>query len=430
MNNRHIINTICAAALRAADPKHAVTAFFNDHPINFKDESIDIVSIGKAAIAMHTAVQDLFGSSIQRSMIISNRGHSYEGTMYPNTVYYESDHPIPGLASASAGKKLLEFLYTSKTSNVIFLISGGGSALVTDPLHNIDLMDIQETTRQLLACGATIHEINTIRKHVDAIKGGGLLRVLPHNKKTLTLVLSDVVGDDLSIIASGPTYWDASTYHDADQILKKYGIAQSIPSSVRTVILDGMNGKISETLKQHDSHFKTSLHYLIGNLPISVNAAKHQAETLGFETSVLSYTQQGEAKAVGILLANTIQEHYISNPTSHRCVIIGGETTVTLHKEGNGKGGRNQELILAAGLECKHKDITFASFGTDGIDGPTDAAGAIYDNQVYTNMKKQGLSPIDYLSRHDSYTFFDKTNGLIKMGPTGTNVGDISLAFY
>ncbi len=429
MEYRNISEKIQKAALKSVDPEYAVSSFLEHHPNLMRTQTtIDVVAIGKAAVPMMQAIANQKAYTIQRALVITKTGHTF-GMKSTETLHIcESEHPVPGNGSLQSGTILFNFLKLSTAQTILFLISGGGSSLITFPYEGISLEDVQQTTQALLACGATIQEINALRKHIDAVKGGGLLAAIPEKTFVRSLVLSDVIGDDFSVIASGPTYWDNSTFHSAMQLLHTYEIVQSVPVSVREHLQRGINGEVPETLKMNNPRFRKVRHYLVGNLSVAIEAASTEVKKLGYKPVVLTYEQQGEARHVGIEFANTVL-NLSKKPHPPLCVIMGGETTVTLNSEKNGTGGRNQELILSAGIElAEQADVYLASFGTDGIDGPTDAAGACWDRIIVTNVKDKGLHPIDYLHAHDSYSFFQKTGGLIKSGPTGTNVGDITFA--
>lgn len=406
MNLRSYAHQIRDAAIQAVDPEIAVRTFLQTNQQLFSQtNTVDIVAIGKAAVPMIKAMISYSDIPIHQG-IVATKEQSTFGFTHSSVSIYESGHPIPTNDSVRSGKQILDFLKAATADTIVFLISGGSSAIITVPESPMTLAEMQVLTKQLLASGAPIQEINTIRKHLDQVKGGGLLNSLSPGKKIVTLVLSDVVGDDLSVIGSGPTYWDNSTVADAENILKKYTL--TIPTTFH------------ETLKQSDPIFKNCQHFLIGNGKIAIDAAAQKATKIGFDVKILSYTQQGEAKDVGQQLATLA--HNLKPKT---CLLIGGETTVTLHPS-HGKGGRNQELVLSAGIATQHLDhLLYYAFGTDGIDGPTDAAGAFFDKKILNQASHLGLDPSTYLARHDSYTFFQKTGGLIKTGPSGTNVGDV-----
>jgi hydroxypyruvate reductase len=312
---------------------------------------------------------------------------------------------------------------------VICLISGGGSSLMMKPSHGLSLKDIQDTITVLINCGATINEINTIRKHLDDIKGGGFAKML-FPATVISLILSDVVGDSLDMIASGPTVADPTTYRDAWEVLNKYQLVDQTPPQVCAHLLDGMAGQIAETLKLGDPILKKVQNILVGNNTQATSAAIQAAEAVGFATKLLTTSLQGEASQLGEMIANNAKSMFtlpvfITRPA---CLIAGGETTVNI--KGTGKGGRNQELALGAVKCLSGTDQTILiSLATDGGDGPTDAAGAVVTNQTYSRGLDIGLNPIEYLERNDSYHYFEPLNDLIKIGPTLTNVNDLVFIF-
>jgi glycerate-2-kinase len=311
---------------------------------------------------------------------------------------------------------------------ILCLISGGGSALMPLPREPLSLSQKQATTRLLLECGASIDEINTVRKHISSIKGGQLARAAAP-ARVISLLLSDVIGDRLDVIASGPTVGDTSTFSDAKEVLERYAILDRIPEAVREIIENGTKGTVPETPKPDDAIFKNVSNIIIGSNRSAVEAASAKASALGFRTAVLSTSISGEARDVGRdLVAGALKAQTTGDPVSPpACILAGGETTVTIR--GNGKGGRNQELALSAALALsKAKDIVIASVGTDGTDGPTDAAGAIVDTTTLTRAHAQGLDAMDYLNRNDAYNLLKPIGDLLITGPTGTNVMDLMLA--
>jgi hydroxypyruvate reductase len=312
---------------------------------------------------------------------------------------------------------------------VICLISGGGSALLTLPAEGISLEDLQVTTDALLRSGATINEINIVRKHLDTVKGGGLARMAAP-AQVITLVLSDVVGNPLDAIASGPTVPDTSTFADAAGVFDKYALWDRVPPSVADRLRCGLDGQVADTPKAGDPLFERSQAAVVGSNLVACQAAAEAASDLGLETLVLSTYVEGEAREVGRVLAALLREvadsgHPLPRPC---CLVAGGETTVTVR--GSGRGGRNQELALAASFALRGvADVLLASIGTDGNDGPTDAAGAFVDGTTLDRAHQLGLDPLRYLGDNNSYAFFEAVGGLIRTGPTNTNVNDLYLLF-
>ena len=305
------------------------------------------------------------------------------------------------------------------------MISGGGSALLIAPVHDISLEDKQNTTKLLLACGATIHEFNAVRKHLSRAKGGRLAQ-MAYPATVTSLILSDVVGDDLDVIASGPTVPDSSTFDDAAQILKDYGIWDQLAPAVRNHLAKGASGQIEDTPKSDNVVFQQCSQVLVGTNLQALKAAGREAQRLGYRPLILSSKVEGEAREVAKFYTAIAREALSSqNPLKPPvCVLAGGETTVTL--TGEGRGGRNQEFALAAALTIAGLDnVVVLSGGTDGTDGPTDAAGAIADGTTVARALEKGLDPKDFLRRNDSYNLLQKLEDLLMTGPTRTNVMDM-----
>jgi hydroxypyruvate reductase len=310
---------------------------------------------------------------------------------------------------------------------LIVLISGGASALLPAPVEPITLSDKQQTTDLLLRAGADITELNTVRKHLSALKGGNLA-ALAYPATTISLVLSDVIGDRLDVIGSGPTVPDSSTFSDAFAVIQKYKLTRRIPKAVRRRLEAGAAGKAPETPKPGDPLFRNVHNVVIGSNRLSLEAAAGQAKALGYRTLILSSTMQGEAREVARVHAQILREVHLSGHPLRRpaCILSGGETTVTV--TGSGKGGRNQEFALAAAIDIAGlNDALVLSAGTDGTDGPTDAAGAIATGDTVKRAAALGLDARKHLCTNDAYPFFDALCDLIRTGPTGTNVMDIHL---
>jgi len=307
------------------------------------------------------------------------------------------------------------------------LISGGGSSLMPLPRGDITIEDNRRITDALLKSGATINEINTVRKHISDFKGGWLAKKA-YPATVLNLILSDVMGDPLDFIASGPTVPDSTTFTDAIKILEKYRLREKAPASIKKVLSDGKQGLISETPKVCDEAFKKVVNVIIGNNRLASLATCEYLKAEALNTLLLTSTMEGEARHVGVMLASVAREVIASgNPLPKPAgVVAGGETTVTV--AGKGLGGRNQELALAASMKLNGVDgVVVASVSTDGVDGPTDAAGAIVDGKTVARASKMGLIPGEYLAENDSYRFFAKLGDLVFTGPSGTNVNDVSL---
>ena len=388
-------------------------------------ETIYVVGAGKAGAAMALAVEELLGERITAGIVTVKYGHL---THLNRVALQEAGHPLPDQNGLSGAQKIYQLVSSAdEKSLIICLISGGGSALLPLPVNGISLEDKQETTKLMLACGATIHEINTIRKHLSLIKGGGLARAA-YPATLITLILSDVIGDDLDSIASGPCVPDPRTFEACGAILKKYAIEEQVPASVLRHIAAGIAGKVPETPKPGQEIFLKTRNVIVGSNFNALLAAKSMAERLGYNTLCISSMLEGETRDLAInhmAIARDIRLHDlpVRRPA---CLLSGGETTVRL--KGNGKGGRNQEFVLAAALKSAGFDrLMILSAGTDGSDGPTDAAGAFADETTQARAAAAGLDPRRYLESNDSYHFFEALGDLFKTGPTNTNVMDLRI---
>jgi glycerate 2-kinase len=342
----------------------------------------------------------------------------------------QARHPIPDQRGIHGTERILELLKeTDKDDLVICVLSGGGSALLTAPAPGIKLTELQNLTSALLARGATINEINSIRKHVDLVKGGGLVRNAPQ-ATMITLMLSDVVGDPLDVIASGPTVPDTSTYSQAYAVLEQFDLLNTVPASITNHLKKGMRGELLETPKNDDPVFKNVHNVLIGSNQQAAKAAVDQAIVEGYHASLLTTFLQGEARHAGRVLAAIARQVNASGDPLSRptCLVCGGETTVTL--AGNGVGGRNQELALGAVMEMSGlPNVALVTLATDGGDGPTDAAGAVVTGDTVERASVIGMNPQQYLAHNDSYHFFDALGDLLRTGPTQTNVNDLAFIF-
>jgi len=429
---------ILEAALKAVDPREVIRAnvHVTDHTLHVGGLVFDleayrrvfVVGGGKASGAMAEALEETVGDAITEGFVNVLRG-TKSGFKTRRIFLNEAGHPIPDEAGVFGAKKIMQLVEKPEENDlVICLISGGGSALMPFPAVGITLQDKQRLTDALLKCGATIDEINAVRKHISDLKGGNLARKA-YPATLVSLILSDVVGDNLHTIASGPTTPDATTFEDAVSILKKYGLWEgTVPESIKSRLKAGLERNIPETPKPGDKVFDRTHHVIVGNNRLAAATACRKAESLGFNSLLLSTMIEGEARHVGTAYAGIVREIAASNrPVSKPAVVVaGGETTVTV--TGQGKGGRNQELVLSASLKIGGlRGVVVASIGTDGIDGPTDAAGAVADGQTTARAWGMGLIPEQFLSNNDSYGFFSKTSDLIFTGPTGTNVTDLAV---
>jgi len=429
VSRSHVLK-IFRAALKAADPEHAVLRYLRldgqktlvaarrRYPLSRFDR-IQVVGAGKASAAMARAVERVLGRRLAGGFVnVPHRSQVRTRRVELN----ESGHPIPDEHGLRGARRIAEIAAAANERDLLIcVISGGASALMPDPAPPITLADTQETTRQLLACGANIHELNTIRKHISELKGGQLAR-LAWPATVIALILSDVVGDDLDVIGSGPTVPDRSTFADAKRIFDKYAIRP-----VDTV-RERIELAAQETPKPGDPALAHVQNLIVGSNRLAIDAAVKQARALGYRTLVLSTFVEGETRDVASMHAAIVKEILSSgNPVRPpACILSGGETTVTIR--GKGLGGRNQEFVLAAAIALDgFGPFTVFSAGTDGADGPTDAAGAFADEHTIATGRKSGLDARRFLVDNDSYHFFEGLSGLVKTGPTGTNVMDVRM---
>jgi glycerate 2-kinase len=388
-------------------------------------DRIWVVGAGKGAAPMAQAIEDLLEERIEGGVVVVKDGHGFP---LKRIRVLEASHPVPDRRGVQGGEEILSLAEkASERDLVISLLSGGGSALLVAPSQGVSLEDKQEVTKLLLACGATIREINAVRKHLSRIKGGGMARAA-HPATVVSLILSDVIGDELDVIASGPVVPDSSTFLHAKAVLKGYSIWDQAPKSVRERIERGVIGEIDETPKPGDPSFQKDIAELLGTNLQALEAAEKEAKSHGYRPLILSAMVEGEAREVALMHAGIAKQilasgHPIPAPA---CVLFGGETTVTL--QGDGKGGRNTEFVLASALALDgQKHVVILSGGTDGTDGPTDAAGAIADGNTVARARTKGLDPVDHLRRNDAYPFFQSLGDLLITGPTRTNVMDICI---
>lgn len=424
---------IFQAALKAVDPVEAILRHVKQvddglqigaHRFKFEDyDRILVTGAGKAGAAMAKALEDLLGNRISDGVIVVKEGH---GLPLQHVRLHEAGHPVPDDRGIRGAEDVLSLVKAAGERDlVICVISGGGSALLVAPAEGVTLADKQEVTRLLLACGADIHEINTVRKHLSRAKGGGLAR-LAYPATVVSLILSDVIGDDLNVIASGPAVPDTSTFADARDVFRKYDIWNQVPESVRKRFQRGVAGDIDDTPKAGDAVFQRCYFELVGTNIQALIAASKEARRKGYQSLILSSTVEGEAREVAKMFVAIAKEVRSSaNPISApACILCGGETTVTI--QGEGKGGRNQEFALASAMIIDGmENIVVLGGGTDGTDGPTDAAGAVADGSTITRARATNLDPLDHLRRNDSYHFFQPLGDLILTGPTRTNVSDV-----
>ena len=409
---------ILSAALEAVDPFRAV-----QRSLPPLEGRVFGLGIGKAAVPMMDALTARV--PLAGGLVVTKFAQGLSRKLY---TVIEGGHPIPDARSLQAGERAIEFVSSlRKDDTLVCLISGGGSALVTAPV--VPLEDLQALTSLLLSSGAPIDEINTLRRHLDRVKGGGLARAT--KAKIISLILSDVVGNPLEAIASGPTAADPTKREDALEILDKYlGLPTEMPSlggSLSSVSQRLRGSDMPETLKPGDPILDRVQNIVIGDNKLASGVAREQAEREGFTAEILTNELQGEARQVGRRLARRLRQDSSAHPHPF-CLIAGGETTVTI--TGKGKGGRNQELALAAVEELSGlQDVMLIALATDGDDGPTDAAGAVVTGETFQRAEALGLEAAGYLSRNDAYPFFQALGDLLKTGPTGTNVNDLIFLF-
>lgn len=415
---------IFRAALEAADPRRVVTRHWKilSELLQQADyQTVRVAGFGKAGCNMASALEELLCDRIDRGIVITPRGYCPEAHTLQKMRLYQGGHPVPDENGLAGTGEIIQLLKGSdERTLVICLISGGGSALLVAPYEGITLTDKKQVTRLLLNAGATIYELNTVRKHLSRVKGGRLAAIA-RPARMVSLIISDVVGDKLDIIASGPTAPDDSTFHDAFRVIEKYRLAPVVPASVIDVLTRGAQGLIPETPKKGDAMFNRVDNSIIASNKIALEAARAEAAQLGYQAEITTAELTGEAREAGRRLAQRARG--MRRPA---CLISGGETTVTV--TGGGTGGRNLELALAFAQEIQDAPgITLLSAGTDGKDGSADAAGAVVDGETITRARTKGLDPAAYLAGNDSYNFFRQVGGLLITGPTGTNVMDVQI---
>ncbi|MGQ9479664.1 MAG: glycerate kinase type-2 family protein [Thermoproteota archaeon] len=418
---------ILEEGLRAADPRESIKETLEKIRGEIHGyRRVFIIGFGKASVSMAMACEELLGEFIYKGVVIAPDGVNDTGLERIRVL--RGTHPLPSERNIESTRELLSTCSgLSREDLVICLVSGGGSALLVLPAEGVSLKDKIRTTEYLLRCGAEIKEINIVRKHLSSIKGGQLLRFLKP-AKVISLIVSDIVGDPVEHIASGPTYHDSSTFSDAYRIIMKYGLLEKLPRSVIRRIERGLKGEIEETPKPGEPLFNDVENIIVSNNSKSLMAMKRKAAEIGYNASILTSFSEGEAREIGRFLCGIVKQIHLYNSPARKpaCLILGGEMTVTV--KGSGKGGRNQELVLSMlsnliGIN----NFLVASIGSDGVDGYTDAAGAIADSSTLEKASLLGLNPKDFLNDNDSYSFFRQTGDLVFTGPTGTNVNDFSV---
>lgn len=405
MNIREDANWIIQETIKSVLPDQVVAKILSSK--NFADGKVYVAAVGKAAWQMAKAACDLLGEKIEKGIVVTKYGHIKE--KIPNMVCYEAGHPVPDDHSFLATQAVLDLVNDLKPEDtVIFLLSGGGSALFEKPL--ISGEELSDITKQLLACGADIVEINTIRKRLSAVKGGKFARIC-EPAKVFSIVLSDILGDPLDMIASGPAYPDSSTCGQALEIVEKYHLKLSRQA------LECINQETPKQLGNVETH-------IVGSVRELCKAAEKACKSLGYKTMILTDHLECEAREAGSFMASIARTY--ADADKSLAFIAGGETVV--HLTGKGKGGRNQELALSAARGIAGLDNTAVfSVGSDGTDGPTDAAGGYCDGKTAEILTKQGIDIFKILKNNDAYTALSKCNGLILTGATGTNVNDVAV---
>jgi glycerate 2-kinase len=433
---RQIVAVLCAA-LGAVDPAAAVrrvvrcsgtTLWVGERCYDLRAlRRIVVVGAGKAGAPMAQAIEQILGDRISAGQVNVKYGY-----VLPTATLrlQEAGHPIPDEAGVAGARAIAALLSGCEAEDLVLcLISGGGSALMTLPVDGVSLQDVQALTGELLRRGAAINEINTLRKHLEQLKGGGLSR-LAYPAQVAALILSDVVGSPLDVIASGPTVPDSSTFADAYTVLQRFDLLEQAPESIISHLRRGALGMLADTPKIGESLFERTQNLIVASNDLAARAAESAAAALGFHSQVLTTYLEGEAREVAKVLASIAQEIVATGRPLARpaCLIAGGETTVTL--KGHGRGGRNQEMALAAALRLAGlRNAAIVCLATDGSDGPTDASGAVADGYTIERARLLGLDPWRALAENDSYPFFAKLNDLLLTGPTNTNVNDLAFVF-
>ena len=419
------------AGVAAVEPAALVSAYFDPGPrgprivrgevtvARLDGRHLFLVAAGKAADAMARAALGWVGVRMAGGVVVAPRP---PGERFPRIRYYVAGHPVPDAGSAAAGRAVWRMLgQTGSDDMVLLLLSGGASSLLACPAEGIRLADKTATTRLLLASGAPISSVNAVRKHLSRLKGGGLARrALP--ARTIGLLLSDVIGNDSSVIGSGPSAADPTTFEEARRVLDAHGVFERVPARVRRRILDGCAGRIPDTPSPGELRARN---FVIGDIRVALAAAAAEAKRRGRAPHLAAHSLRGDVRAAAgrlVTLALAMQKR-IRRPA---CLLGGGETTVRVM--GSGRGGRNQEMALRMARDLRgHRGITVLCAGTDGVDGSTSAAGAFADGEVWDRALWAGIDPDRYLARNDSGGFFAQTGGTFCPGPTGTNVMDLSL---
>ncbi len=440
LTDNQTLADIFYAALAAVDPYNATlkAVNVNSEQLYISGVKYDlaafnrivVVGAGKATARMALAIETLLGKKIAAGLIVVKGGHTAPLSIIEQV---ESSHPVPGETGVAGTARILDMARAADEKTLfICLISGGASALLVAPAAGLTLQDKQEATRLLLNAGASINELNAVRKHLSMVKGGRLAQAA-YPAQVVTLIVSDVIHDPLAVIASGPTAPDNSTFDYAWEVIAKYGLQKKLPPRVADYLHCGIAGQVPETVKKDDPCWHNARNAIVANIRQAMAAAQDKSAQLGYATKIISETLQGEAREAAHFLAQAARaEMSEMKPNERRCLLCGGETTVTVR--GTGMGGRNQELALAFALDIEGcHGVTLLSAGTDGTDGPNDAAGAMVDGRTAALSRGLGIDPVGYLNNNDSYAFFQRFDAAtgahshFKIGATGTNVMDIQI---
>ena len=431
MDSRQKATEIFLAGVESVKPENLIKRFVSIEQYNLQIENfqfdlstianIYIVGAGKASAAMAQTIESILGSRITEGYIITKYAHAVPLQFIGIT---EAGHPVPDENGIKGTEIIMSIAKKAKKNDLLIcLISGGGSALLTDVPEGCSLDDLKDLNNILLKSGAAIFEMNCIRKHLSTLKGG-LLAKTAYPSRVMSLILSDVIGDPLDVIASGPTAHDPSTYADAISIINKYNIKNEIPIQIYQLLEDGVNNKRQETLKESDEALELTSNLIIGTNKLALKIAKQKAALFGYETKIITDKLEGNVMDVAKYIMDSIKNATKENIHENTCLLFAGESTIKV--EGEGLGGRNQHLaLLFAKLLEDEPGITFLSAGTDGTDGPTDAAGAVVDSFTSEIASNLQLNMEQYINNCDSYHFFQEVGGLVKTGPTQTNVMDL-----
>ncbi len=425
-NHQDIARKLFFSALRAADPHESVRSSCAAIRAAYRNAGFTrllAIGFGKAAASMALALEQELDDILETGVLVTKYGHTPSRKPQKFRIF-EAGHPVPDENGIRGTEEIMELAAgADEKTLVVTLISGGGSALLVAPCQHIPLAAKQKTTNLLLRCGADIHELNTVRKHLSRVKGGRLANIISP-ARTISLILSDVIGDDLDVIASGPTAPDPTTYRDALAVLQRYDLMEQIPEEVAAHLARGARGDVPETPKDGDPIFQQVENHIIGSNRVALQASLSAAQQLGLAAEILSTEVTGDVAEAAKMLAREALARRDSCQGKPLCLLSGGETVVQVR--GSGTGGRNMELALCFALEIAGTSgITLLSAGTDGTDGPTDAAGALVDGETIPATDRK--TALRYLENNDSYTFFQKYGGLFITGPTGTNVMDVQI---